>query len=74
MAAGTIRDWTKHPVTFQFMDMIRDMLEQADANCHVALAKANFEEAANWNAHIDSLNEVMNLPDEMINEATGGEQ
>ena len=64
-----IRDWMAHPVTKEIWDRFKNMMEDGDRKCHAALEKGNFQEASNWNAYQSSINEVIELPGLMIDEA-----
>lgn len=61
-----IRDWVDHPVTISFMANIASVIENNDISCHASLKKGDFSEAAYWSASMEALNEVLKLPEEMI--------
>lgn len=65
---GRIRDWMRHPITGLFMNRLREIKEENDISVHEAIAKNNFQEAANYNASCLTLQSVLDLPNEMIEE------
>lgn len=63
-----LRDWMAHPVTREFWGRLKLMADDGDAKCHVELSKGAFQEAAHWNAYVDALREIIEMPEEMISE------
>lgn len=61
-----IRAWVNNPVTISFMANIVSVIEGNDISCHASLKKGDFSEAAYWSASMEALNEVLKLPEEMI--------
>lgn len=61
-----IRSWMRHPVTESFMERISEIRRGNDIECHKALGNGNFNDAASWNASLRTLEEVLELPNEMI--------
>ena len=65
---AALRDWMAHPVTQEIWERFKAMAEDGDRNCHTMLSKADFPQAANWNAYCDALREVIELPESIISE------
>lgn len=55
-------------MTKEIWSRLSEMADDGDKNCHASIAKADFQEASRWNAYVDAVNELMDLPAEMISE------
>ena len=57
-----------HPVTKEMWERLSEMAMDGDKNCHAAISKSDYQEAGRWNAYVDAVKELLNLPVDMISE------
>jgi hypothetical protein len=63
-----VLDWVGEPMTIEFFERVKLHIVDADANVHRALEEVQYEQAALHNAGMVQLEEVMDIPQRMINE------
>ena len=63
-----IQDWQRMDVTKEFMEYVKDFMEDADKQVHIALRNSKPDEAGLENAAKVQLEEVLDIPDRMIAE------
>jgi hypothetical protein len=67
-----ILSWLKHPVTEEFMELVKGIYNDSDSNVHKCLKNPQaLQEAALHNAAMDALEEVLNGPKTMIEDRKG---
>ena len=68
MTPEDIKDWLGLEVTKEFFEHITLLRIDADAQVHTNLKNNNLTNAGFWNAGKDQLEEVLELPERMIEE------
>jgi len=69
MTPEDIKDWLGLEVTKDFMARIYALKEFADSKVHSCLETYEAKQAEYWNAGMHQLQEVLDLPQRMIEEA-----
>lgn len=63
-----IRDWLRDPVTIDFMKRVDFLKNDCDNGVHVSIEKNEMDEARAFNAGMKQLEEVLLIPELIIDE------
>jgi hypothetical protein len=69
-----VREWLKSPITTLFFANVQAAIEECDNGVHASLRAGVLEEAAQYNAGKFALEEVLEIPTDIINELKGEEE
>ena len=69
-----VRDWLKSPVTTLFFANVQAAIEDCDSNVHASLRAADTEGATQYNAGKFALEEVLEIPTDIISELKGEDE
>lgn len=62
-----VRAWKNDPITKEFFSVILVLVEDADKCVHRCLEENDLQDAALHNAGMSKLKDVLDIPDELIN-------
>ena len=63
-----IRTWMAHPVTKMVWERLLELKNEGDISCHAAIEMGEMQEASNWNAYMNAIMELLEVPEELIEE------
>lgn len=68
-SVSDLQAWLTNPVTRDFIGKVTEARYNCDVDCHDALQRGDYGEAASYNSGIYTLDMVLDLPNQMMEDA-----